>query len=158
MKDRWLYLSSLSVAGVCGVLIPVCTLSTSAHRLLVRPCIIVAAATAATLLVRILLDPKCRRGINIVNRDLQGGRAIGFRSIRLSDGEWGLFGKRTGSPTLFLVRATLFVEFCVAMLVSGSRGNDLLVLAFAAFSIAILLSIIHIGLSTVVAQHPLSSE
>ena len=149
MKERWLYLPAITIAALCAVVIAITPFVASVRTTLVRPSVYIAAAMAVVLFVRILFDPKCRRGIDAANLELRGGRPWpGWRSIEFFDPEWGLFGSRMGSPTLLRVRAVLFVEFILVMVLSGRNGGDVLVLSFAASSIPGMLSIIHAAQKT----------
>ena len=153
VKERWLYLPALTVAALCALVIAVSPFVASVRAVLVRPSIYVAAALAIALFVRMLLDPKCRRGIDAANIELRGGKPWpSGRRIKFSDAEWGLFGSRVGTPALAWVRAALFVEFILAMLLSGRNGSELSVLSFAALAVALLLSIIHGALNTPVRR------
>jgi hypothetical protein len=116
--------------------------------MLVRPLIWVAAAALAVLFLRMLFDPRCRRGIRAASRELQGDQIFRFRGPKLADPKWGLFGSRGGPRPLLIVRAVLWVEFLVALVLTGRGRPDILILASATFGIAIMLSLIHLGLNT----------
>ena len=153
MKQRWIYLPALTVAAFCAVVIAVSPFVPAVRTALVGPSIYFAAAVAVVLFVRTLLDPKCRRGIDAANVELRFGRPWpSWRRIRFFDPEWGFFGSRGGSPALLSVRAVLFVEFILAMVLSGQEGSDVLVLSFAALAVAMMLSIIHGALNTSLAS------
>jgi hypothetical protein len=69
------------------------------------------------------------------------------------DLEWGLFGSQVGPVALRCVRTVLLAELVLAIALSSRRGaNDVLVLSFAAFIVATLPSIIHVGLNTPAAE------
>ena len=153
MKERWLYLLSVTVAAFCAVLVAVSPLFPALRTALVRPSIYVAAAVAVVLFLRMLFDPRCRRGIDAANVELRGGRPWpSGRGIKFADPEWGFFGSRVGTPALLRVRAVLFVEFILAMVLSGWGGSDVLVLSFAGLAVAMMLTIIHAGLHTPLAS------
>ena len=103
------------------------------------------------LFMRMLFDPQCRRGIDAANTELRGGQPLSpfhFRRIGFFDPQWGVFGSRVGERPLQLVRTVLFFEFIVALVLTGRGRSDLLLLAAAAFAVAMMLSIIHLGLNT----------
>ena len=153
MKERWLYLLALTVAAFCAVVIAISPFAPAIRAALVRPAIYLAAALAVVLFLRMLFDPKCRRGIDAANLELRGGRPWPWgRKIKFADPEWGIFGSRGGEPGLLRVRAVLFVEFILAILLSGRNGSDVLVLSFAGLMVAMMLTIIHVGLTTPVAS------
>jgi hypothetical protein len=151
--DRWLYAIALVLAAACAALIALSPFVDLVSDALVRPATYVAAAVAAVLFLRMLFDPKCHRGINAAKREMRGDRPFGFRWISFSDPQWGLFGSRAGEPALLWVRAVLMGEFILAMLLSGKEGSDILLLAFAAFFVAMMLSIIHVGMTTPTSQN-----
>lgn len=148
MKAHLLYWPSLLVAASGGVVVAVGAAYGPARSLLANPMTLLAAGTAIVLFLRLLLDPRCHRGINAANREMLGSHGFQFRLTPILDPQWGLFGSRAGSPLLLMVRAVLTVELVAAMLLMG-RGvaQDLLHLAFASFFVVMLLSLAHVGLA-----------
>jgi hypothetical protein len=148
MKPHILYVPALLVAMLCAGLVALGPLA-EATRTLFPPLTLVAAATAAALFVRWVLDPRCRRGIAAANRELQGDQPFRpRRRLRLLDPEWGLMGSRVGGRALLVVRAVLMFEFTLALLVSGQAHHEVLILAAAGFAVTIMLSLLHVGLNT----------
>jgi hypothetical protein len=148
MRSHALYLPALVLASVCAVVVAITPFLEPPQRMLVRPLIWIAAAALAVLFLRMLFDPRCHRGIWTANRKLQGDQPFRFRGPKLTDPEWGLFGTRGGPRPLLFVRAVLSVEFLAALILTGRGRPDTLMLASAAFGIAIVLSLIHLGLNT----------
>jgi hypothetical protein len=108
---------------------------------------LVAAAVAIALFLRMLFDPRCRRGIDAANAELRGDRPWpSMRRVKFSEPEWGLFRTRSGNRSLQVLRAILFFEFIIALVLTGRDRTDLLLLAAASFAVTMMLSIIHIGL------------
>lgn len=71
-----------------------------------------------------------------------------MRRVKLSDPDWGLFGARSGDRPLQTIRALLFVEFIVALVLTGRGRTDLLLLVTASLAVAMMLTFIHVGLNT----------
>jgi hypothetical protein len=147
MRSHVLYLPALALASLCAIVVAISPFAEPAREVLVRPLTWVAAAVAALLFLRMLLDPQWHRGIWAANRELQGDRPFRLRGPKLTDPQWGLFGSRGGTRPLLLVRAVLFLEFIAALVSSGVGKPDVLFLASAGFAVAIMLSLIHIGLN-----------
>ena len=153
MRLHALYFPAWMVAAIGAVLVPLSLSVEPLRGALVYPMTLVAAAATIVLFLRMLFDPRCRRGIDAANAELRGGRSWpSMRRIKFFDDEWGLFGTRSGDRPLQLVRAVLFVEFIVALVLTGSERTDLLLLAAASFAVTMMLSIIHIGLNTQVQR------
>jgi hypothetical protein len=143
-----LYWPALIVATVGAGLVAIGAVSEPVRETLARPVTYVAAGVTVILFLRMLFDPACRRGIDAANKEIQGERPFAPRWSGFSDNEWGLFGSRTGDRPLQLIRAILFIEFVVALLLASEGATDLLLLATASFAVAMILSIIHVGLNT----------
>ena len=149
MRSHALYFPALVVAAVGAALVAISLFVEPLRAALVYPMTLVAAAVTIALFLRMLLDPRCRRGINAANAELRGGRPWpSVRRVKFSDPEWGLFGSRSGNRPLQVLRAVLFFEFIVALVLTGRDRTDLLLLAAASFAVTMMLSIIHIGLNT----------
>jgi len=146
MNDRWLALPAFTVAAVCAVVIAVSAFVPLIHGGLVEPLTYVAGVVAIMLFVRLVLDPKIRRGIDAANIEMRGGRPWPGMNRAFFDRDWGLFGSRLGSRPLLALRAILLVEFVLAMMLSGRKGSDLLALSFVALMIAMLLGLMRVGL------------
>lgn len=147
MKAHLLYWPSLFVATLGGVIVAVGAAYEPARSLFANPMTLLAAGTAILLFLRLLLDPRCHRGIAAANRELMGGHGFQFRLTPIRDPQWGIFGSRAGSPLLLTIRAVLAVELVAAMLLTGREGPDLLYLASASFFVVMLLSLINAGLA-----------
>jgi hypothetical protein len=149
MKPYALYLPALMVAGLCAILVPLCLFVEPLRAAFVYPMTLVAAAVALALFLRMLFDPRCRRGVDAANAELRGDAPWPrMQRVKFSDPEWGLFGKRYGNRRLQVVRTILFFEFMIALALTGRERTDLLLFAAAAFAVTMMLSIIHVGLNT----------
>lgn len=146
MKAHLLYWPSLLVAAMGGVIVAVGAAYEPARSLLATPMSLLAATTAIVLFLRLLFDPRCRRGIEAATREMMGGQGFQFRLTPIFDPHWGIFGSRAGPPLLLAIRAALVVELFAAMVLTGRGVPDLLYLAFASFFVVMLLSLIHVGL------------
>ena len=116
MNSRLIYWPSLFVAALGGTVVGIGWAYEPARTLLARPLALLAAAVTTVLFLRMLLDPRCHRGIG-----------------------------RAGSPLLLTIRAILFVEFGAAVVLSGGVP-DLLHLAAASFAVAMMLSLLNVSL------------
>jgi hypothetical protein len=149
MRSHALYVPALVVAALGAALVPFSLLVHPLRAVFVYPMTLVAAALIICLFLRMLFDPRCRRGIETANAELRGGRPWpSARRVKFSDPEWGLFGTRYGARPLQVLRAVLLLEFIVALVLTGGDRTDLLLLTAASFTITIMLSIIHVGLNT----------
>lgn len=149
MRSHALYFPAIVVAAFGAALVPLSLLVEALRAALVYPFTLIAAAMTVVLFLRMLFDPRCRRGIEAANAELRGGRtwpSIG--RVKFSDPEWGLFGTRHGAGPLQIVRATLFFEVIVGLVLTSRDRTDLLLLSAASFAVTIVLSIIHVGLNT----------
>ena len=144
MNRHALYLPALAVAVVGGATVAFGAI----YRLgdfIVRPVTYVCGATTLILFLRMLFDPRCHRGLETANREMHGDQPFRAKWPKLSDPQWGLFGSRAGDKSLLFVRAVLSCEFGVALLFSRVRP-DLTLLAAASFGVAMMLSLLHVGL------------
>ena len=108
---------------------------------------LVAAGCLLLLFFRVLFDPACRSGINAANKELQGNQPFRLRWTGPFNRDWGLFGSRMGDRPLQIVRAILLVEFILALVLTSHDRPDLLLLSATSFAIAIILTILHVGLN-----------
>lgn len=149
MRSHALYFPAFVVATLGGASVPLCLFVVPLRPAIVYPMTLVAAAVTIALFLRMLFDPRCRNGIDAANAQLRGGRPWpSMRRVKFSDPEWGLFGTRTGNRPLKILRAVLFFEVIAALVLTGRERTDLLLLAAASFAVAMMLSLIHVGLNT----------
>jgi hypothetical protein len=121
-------------------------------RFVIGPATIFVAATAALLFVRVLLSRTYRRGVDAVNREMQGDAPQWLaKPTKFSDPEWGLFGSRAGSPALLWLRAILVMGILPMGLLQNWIGLDVVMLWFWGAFVAMELSIMHAALT---AQPP----
>lgn len=144
MSRHSLYFPALVVSVVGGVTVAVGAIFPPVG-FIVGPVTYVCAAAILILFLRMLFDPRCHRGINAANKEIHGGQPLETKWLRLNDPQWGLFGSSAGDKSLLFIRAVLFCELGVAMLFSRVRP-DLMLLAAASFGVAIMLSLLHVGL------------
>ena len=149
MRSHALYVPALIAATLGAAIVIIGTFSEPVRDMLVRPMTFISTAVLIALFLRMIFDPHCRRGIDAANVQLRGARPWPgrFRFMPF-DPAWGLFGSRMGGRSLQLIRAVLFVEFLVALVLSSNHRPDLLLLAASSFAVTILLTIIHVGLNT----------
>jgi len=143
MNKHVLYFPALVVATTGGATVALGALYPVG--IYIRPVTYLCATTILILFVRMLFDPRCHRGIEAANREMQGSQLFRARWPKLKDPKWGLFGSGVGDRPLLVVRAVLFCEFAVTMLFGGVRP-DLTLLAGASFGVAMLLSLLHASL------------
>lgn len=144
MSRHALYFPALAIAVVGGATVALGAIY-PLGGFFVRPVTYVCAAATLVLFLRMLFDPRCHRGVETANRKIHGDQPFRANWPKLSDPQWGIFGSSAGDKWLLLVRAVLFCEFGVAMLFSRVRP-DLTLLAAASFGVAIMLSLLHVGL------------
>jgi hypothetical protein len=148
MKGRWLNLPAMAIAGWCAILVLASPLVPVVRTSLVQPSFYIAAAVAALLFLRMLFDPKCRRGIVAANSEMRGSQTGRSWGPSFFDPSWGLFGSRLGSRALLGLRAILLVELILAALTNRGARHDVPLLAFTGLMIVTLLGLIHLGLNT----------
>ena len=148
MRSHLLYWPSLVVAAIGGIVVAAGAAYEPARSLLVRPMSLLAAGIILVLFLRLLVDPACRRGIDAANREMMGGQGFRFRLTPILDPRWGLFGTRVGSPLLRAIRVLILAELVAAMGLTGRGPPDLLLLAAASLGVVMMLSLIHIGVTT----------
>lgn len=148
MKTHPLYLPSLVLASLCAVVIAVSPFLKPPESALLRPLTWVAGGALGLLFLWMLASGRRLGGIEAANRELRAKRPFRLLGPGLTDPEWGLFGSRSGPKPLAIVRAVLWAEFMAALVFAGRNGSQVLLLASAAFGLAIVLSVIHVGLNT----------
>lgn len=144
MNGHMLYFPALVVAVVGGVTVAFGAIFPPVG-FVVGPVTYVCAAAILVLFFRMLFDSQCHRGIEAANRAMHGDQPFWAKWPRLNDPQLGLFGSRVGDKSLLFVRAVLFCECGVAMLFSHMRP-DLTLLAAASFGVAMMLSLLDVGL------------
>lgn len=141
MNSGLLYWPSMLVAVVGGAVVAVSGAYEPA-RMMLAPLALLAGAIVTLLFLRILLDPRCHRGIEAANREMMGEHGFQFRLTPILDPQWGIFGSRGGTPLHMTVRAFLILECIVVMLLPGD-ATSLVLLAFGSLGIVMLLSMLH---------------
>jgi hypothetical protein len=148
MRSHALYFPALVIAALGAALVPLSLLVEPLRAALVYAMTLAAAGVTTALFLRMLFDPRCRRGVSAANAELRGDRPWpNMGRVKFSDPEWGLFGTRYGARPLQILRAVLFFEFIAAFALTGDRA-DLLLLTAASFAVTMMLSIIYVGLNT----------
>lgn len=149
MKDEILRRVSLIVA-VVGAVLALAGFLSLAVRPLVEPSASLVAGVAAVLFVRMLCSRDYRRGIDAANLAMQGAEAWPGQ-WKFFDPDWGLLGKRVGTPALIWVRAALYLGVLPIFLLQHWTGVKAGWLWFACTFVAIQLSIMH---AAITAQTP----
>ncbi|MEP4212998.1 MAG: hypothetical protein ABJL11_10940 [Parasphingorhabdus sp.] len=93
------------------------------------------------LFVRMLLSRKYREAIDKINNDMAVDHPWPGKSLKLSDKNWGLFGKEVGTPFLLWTRAVLFLGCFPGMLIMNIVGPMVFFLWFAAAMLSLLVSL-----------------
>ena len=145
-NERWLYVPAMTIAVLSAIVVALCPFVPAVRTSLVKPAIYIAAAVGSVLFLRMLFDPKCRRGMFAAKTEMFDGGPWYRRSF--FDPEWGLFGSRLGSPTLLKLRAVVLAELVLAVVLNRHGPPDVAMLAFAALMIVQLLGVIQLGLTT----------
>jgi len=133
---------SLATAMICACVVPIALLSDAVRFSLVPPLAWIGGAIAFLLLLRIVFDPKVRRGVDTLNFAMRDRRRETGRRIGMLDPHWGLFGRNGGDGLLLAVRAVAMGEFLLVLLAAKAAG-DIAILAFVGAFIAMELSILY---------------
>lgn len=140
--DRPLRAACFVIAAAGGAL-ALASLALAGLRPAVVPATWIVGGAAALLFLRMLLSSAYRRGMEALNSEMQGDDPWPGRAMTFRDPEWGLFGRRFGSPGLLWLRAVLLCGTPPLLLLSGVIGDAVGHLWFACLFVAIELSIIH---------------
>lgn len=140
MMDTRLRTACLWIAVAAGM-VSIAALMFAPMRSILYPATIFVGGTAAVLFLRMLLSRVYRHGIHATNREM------GLDAKTFGDPDWGLFGRRVGTPTLLWVRAILFIGLFPAVVLQNWTGVDFAMLWFWGGFVAIELSIMHTALS-----------
>lgn len=135
----WIALSALIVSFV--------GMFSAAAQVVLFPATILTGGTAVLLFLRIIFSRTYRRGIDAINREMQGNDPWPGRPKKLSDPEWGVFGSRTGSLALQWLRAILVFGILPVALLQKLIGSEV-VAAWASGAFVVMeLSLMHVALS-----------
>ena len=115
-------------------------------RVILLPGTIFVGATAVFLFLRMLFSRTYRRGVDAINREMQGDDPWPGKPKRFRDPDWGLFGSRTGPPALLRLRAMLYLGLFPIALLQNVIGVEVLWLWFAGTFVAMELSMMHAAL------------
>ncbi|WP_296311411.1 hypothetical protein [Erythrobacter sp.] len=140
--DRHLRAACFVIAASGGVF-ALASLAFAALRPAVVPVTWIVGGAGTVLFVRMLLSRTNGRGIETINREMQGDAPWPGRSIRFRDPEWGLFGRRCGSPAVLWLRAVLLCGWPPLVLLAGMIGEEVGFLWSACLFVAIELTIMH---------------
>ena len=146
MMDTQLRLVCSWIAAFAGV-VALVSISFAPVRIILFPTTIFVAGTAAVLFLRILFSRAYRQGIDAVNREMRGSDTWLGRPIKLRDPDWGLFGRRAGTPALLWLRAILVLGILPLGLLQNAIGAGVVQLWFFGAFVAMELSIMHAALS-----------
>lgn len=142
MRDQKLRVVSLSIAVFAAGL----SLASFVSRSLipfVLPTTYLVSGLALVLFLRILFSRDYRRGIDAVNVAMHGADTRPGKAKTFSDPEWGLFGKRAGTPLLLWIRAILLLGVPPTYVVQHWTGVEAGLLWFASAFVVMELSIMH---------------
>ena len=137
---------SFWVATLAAIIAVAGIFSASAQAVLF-PVTIIVGGTAVLLFLRMLFSRTYRHGIDAVSREMRGEDPWPGRRMKLSGPEWGMFGSRTGSPSLQWLRAILVFGILPVVLFQKLIGTDVVWLWAAGAFVAIELSLMHVALS-----------
>jgi hypothetical protein len=132
--------------AVLAGLLSIASIFFAPARSIVYPATLFVGATAALLFLKMLFTRTIRRGVDAANREMQGDDPWPGKPKKFRDPEWGLFGSRTGTPTLFLLRAVLSIGILPLALIEPWIGTGPVVLWLAGAFVAIELGIIELAL------------
>jgi hypothetical protein len=152
MQIRFLRILSLAVAAIGAVLVGGAAISEQIRDSVSLPWTLLSVCLTVILFVFAVLDPRCRRGVGTVSLEVQRDPSIRSYGPNFFHDEWGLFGTRMGSPLLATIRLLLFIEFVLALILSGHADHRVLFLAASSFATVMMLTIMHVGLSAEPAE------
>ena len=152
MQRTLLFWPALAVAAFAALIVAISPVAPMISARLTHPCIYLVGGVWALLFLRMLIDPKCRRGVYAVSIEYQKLRKPGWFIPGMGPGfldpQWGLFGSRGGPPALLWVRVVLIAESILAAAFDHPRNmGDVGALAFAGFLLTIALSLVQAGLN-----------
>lgn len=142
MRDEKLRTASLWIA-VFGVALSLASLVSRSLIPFILPSIYAVGGCALALFLRVLFSRFYRRGIDGANKAIQGTDPWPGKGKSLFDPEWGLFGKRAGTPTLLWVRAVLLFGIVPAQIVQEQTGVEVGSLWVASTFVVMQLSLMH---------------
>lgn len=116
-------------------------------KLILFPATLFVAGTATLLFLRMLFSRAYRQGVDNANQEMQGNDPWPGRPKKLLDPDWGLLGRRAGSPALLWLRAILVLGILPLALLQNWIGLDVVLLWFASAFVSMELSIMHLALS-----------
>jgi hypothetical protein len=142
MRDEKFRTVCLWIA-VFGVALSLASLVSHSLIPFILPSMYVVGGCALVVFLRILFSRFYRRGIDGVNKAIQGTEAWPGKGRSFFDPEWGLFGKRAGTPLLLWVRALLPLGIVPAQIVQEQTGVEVGWLWFASTFVVMELSLMH---------------
>jgi len=142
VRDRRLRIFSLWIAILAGAL---ALLGFAVRQVvpLILPSTFLVTGLATLLFVRLLFSRYYRKGVDLANLAMQGEDAWPGKPKSVSDPEWGLFGKRTGTPLLLWIRGLLVLGILPAYWLQHWTGVQAGWLWFSAAFVVMELSIMH---------------
>ncbi|WP_321326942.1 hypothetical protein [uncultured Parasphingorhabdus sp.] len=141
--DEKLRGGALWVAIMAATLALVSVFSSVAREIFIQPVLYTTIAAVFVLFMRIISCKAYRSGIANINLAMQGTDPWPGRGKKLSDPEWGLFGRNFGTPLILKVRAILFLGTIPAALMQNWLGPEIFYLWFAATFLSLELSLMY---------------
>ena len=115
-------------------------------RVILVPATIFVGGTALLQFLRMLFSRSFRQGMKEVADEMGGDVLWLGKSKKLFDPDWGLFGKRVGSPALLWIRAVLVLGIIPIFTVESFISVGTIGLWMAGAFVAMELSLLHAAL------------
>jgi hypothetical protein len=152
VRSRPFRLAVLTIITICAIVIPLSWFFEPVRVALVRPMIWFVAIVAAVLFLRFVFDWRLQQGVWALNTEMQGPNyPFTFRWISFRDPQWGVFGSRMGPRSLIVARLVVFAEMTLSCYVARTHP-DVLLLAFVAFVLSIIMWMVPAGLDEAALQ------
>jgi len=143
--DAKLRLACLWIAAFAIAVSVTCILFAPA-RVTLFPAAIFVGGIALLQFLRMLFSRPFREGIKAVANEMQGDEPWPGKSKKFLDADWGLFGKRVGSPVLLWVRAVLVLGIIPVFIIESLISVEVVWLWMAGSFVAMELSMLHAAL------------
>lgn len=149
--DAKLRLACLWIAAFAAVVSVTCILFAPA-RVTLLPAAIFVGGIALLQFLRMLFSRPFREGIKAVADEMHGDEPWSGQPKNFLDADWGLFGKRAGSPLLLWVRAILVLGIIPILIIESFTSVEVIWLWMAGSFVVIELSLLHVALPTAAHQ------
>lgn len=132
--------------GVFAIAASVTCILFSPARIILVPATIFVGGTALLQFLRMLFSRPFLQGMKEVADEMDGDNPRSGKSKKFLDPDWGLFGKRVGSPALLWVRAVLVLGIIPIFTIESFTSAGVIGLWMAGSFVVMELSLLHAAL------------